>query len=250
MGNPEEYEAGSPTSGRSVSISPEGDLPVDGSARQLVTESPPSPPRRRRLLIVAFVIMVVVMLVTIISLAVVLSRNNSNDSTGNPNDSIGDTSPTMNPVVMADRKAAVEAWIVQQGYSSAESLAQSDSPQSRAVEFMVESMGLSVPTESTSDESIAWMERYALVVFYYSLRGETWLDQSNFLDAANSCCVWNVVVLLSDNQYYQQGVSCDETSLRIKAMQFCKCLHFLTCYYFMNRHFDSSGESSWNWPGW
>jgi hypothetical protein len=166
--------------------------------------------------------MALVMLVTIVSLAVVLSRNNNNGN-GNPDDSIGDKAPTMSPAVMADRKAAVEAWIVQEGYSSAESLAQSDSPQSRAVEFMVKSMGLDVPTESTSDKSIAWMERYVLVVFYYSLRGEQWMDQSNFLDAENSCCIWNVGLLTLANEYYEQGAFCDETFLRIKKIQFCEC---------------------------
>ncbi|KAI2492840.1 Leucine Rich Repeat [Fragilaria crotonensis] len=126
----------------------------------------------------------------------------------------------MSPAVMANRRAAVEAWVVQQGYSSAESLAELDSPQSRAVEFMVESMGLDVPTESTSDESIAWMERYVLVVFYYSLRGEQWLDQSNFLEAANTCCLWNVILRTRTNDFYEQGASCDETSQRIKKIQF------------------------------
>jgi hypothetical protein len=225
MGNPDDYVAGSPTSeppGAGNVSSPEADLPVEGSARQLVTESPPSPPRARRWLIAAFVAMALVMLVTIVSLAVVLSRNNNNGN-GNPDDSIGDKAPTMSPAVMADRKAAVEAWIVQEGYSSAESLAQSDSPQSRAVEFMVKSMGLDVPTESTSDKSIAWMERYVLVVFYYSLRGEQWMDQSNFLDAENSCCIWNVGLLTLANEYYEQGAFCDETFLRIKKIQFCEC---------------------------
>ena len=228
MGNPEEYETGSPTpsgeptSGRSVNISPESDLPVEGSARQLVTESPPSPPARRWL-IPAFVIMVVVMLVIIISLAVALSRNNSNNSSANSNNSVGNTSPTMSPADMANRQAAVEAWIVQQGYSSAESLADSSSPQSRAVAFMVDSMVLNVPTESTSDESIAWMERYALVVFYYSLNGEQWSFQSNFLDMTSPCCVWNIILQSSTNHLYQQGAFCDQTSQRIKKIQFCKC---------------------------
>ena len=224
MGNPDDFVAGSPTSettgARNVSISPEADLPVEGSARQLVTESPPSPPRARRWVIPAFVTMVLIMLVTIVSLAVVLSRNNSNNYTGNPNDSIGDKSPTMSPAGMAERKAAVEGWILQQGYSSAESLAQSDSPQSRAVEFMVKSMGLNVPTESTSDESIAWMERYVLVVFYYSLRGEQWMYRSNFLEAENSCCDWNGLLQVSEDTLFELGTFCDNASLRIKKIQF------------------------------
>ncbi|KAI2501546.1 hypothetical protein MHU86_12923 [Fragilaria crotonensis] len=118
MVNPKELEAGSLTNAGSVSI--EGDLPVEGSARQLVTESPPSPPRGRRWLVPALVIMVVVMFVTIIALAVELFRNNnSDDPTG-----IDKATPTMSPIVMSNRKAAIETWIVQQGYSSAESLAE------------------------------------------------------------------------------------------------------------------------------
>lgn len=208
MGVPDVYGPGSPTSApvSDRSIAHEVDLPVEGSNRHLVTESPPSPTRARRWLIPGFVLMIVVMTAVIVALAVVLSRNNGGSAS---------------PADVANRQATVDEWIVQQGYSSAESLADANSPPSRAAAFMAESTDLNVPTESSSTESVAWMERYALAVFFYALNGEGWLTDCNFLNVATSSCDWNVMVPL-DNDYYALGASCTGTSGRIGALIFSK----------------------------
>ena len=205
----DKYVPGSLSLSDEVSAVPTGDLPIEGSNRQLVTESPPSPTRSRRCWIATIAIVLVVLLATIIGLAIGLSNSKN-------------SSAASSSVDMAARQTSIQAWVVQQGYSSSESFSDSNSPQSRAAKFMASSLNMDVPNDPTLTESILWMERYVLVVLYYSFQGPTWNWQCNFLEEQMSSCEWNIPKVLDDNYYISQGASCNENSDRISAIEFGK----------------------------
>lgn len=84
----------------------------------------------------------------------------------------------------------VRELIMEKGISSREDLDNPDSPQGRALEFFanVDKFPLSI----VEDEQRV-IERYGLVVYYYALGGEEWLDNLNFLAPEADHCLWNVI---------------------------------------------------------
>ena len=281
--------------------SPHLDLPVEGSQRQLVTETPDPDPKRRWLLPAAGLLLVV-MLAVIIGLSVGLTNSKSSNSQaspptettttattakcpnvpvggcsicgtnscvvdpdrivsvrgGNPSSvSCGDlqdtgyagalttseciyyssliqdicgctaatpvAAPTLSPAEVDSRLADTEAWIVQQQYSSEDSLKDSMSPQSYAAKYMATSTTIQLPTDSTSSDAITWLERYVLTVVYYALNGPRWSYQHSFLDPTVLPCDWNSPIeLASMNGYLLEGASCYGTAGRVDTFQWCK----------------------------
>ena len=322
MGDPEEATATS-TSLRSIQPS-EADLPVEGSQRQLVLETPQQS-SSKRWLIPAAVLLIAAMLAVIIGLSVGLSDSKSDEVNSNiggsspgaapsaasagaapsessagaapsescpaipaggcsvcgPNSCVSNPSaifsfpgqplapcgelqeagysgivplehcPILPPLIkktcacvtitpsasaeaMESRQVDAGAWIVSQGYSSTDALKDPDSPQSKAAKFMVDSIGIEVPTETTDPfSSFQWMERYALAVFYYALNGDNWLYRESFLARTLPSCQWFSTVLTSGGTR-AVGASCTDASDRVNTLQFCK--YECTCYWITNRH--------------
>lgn len=84
----------------------------------------------------------------------------------------------------------VRKLVMEKGISSREDLDNPGSPQARALEFFanVDKFPLSV-----EEDEQRVIERYALVVYYYALGGEDWLDDLNFLTAEADHCLWNAI---------------------------------------------------------
>ena len=308
MGDPEEATA-PPTSLRSIQTS-EADLPIEGSQRQLVLETP-QPSSTKRRLIPGALLLIAAMLAVIIGLSVGLSNSNSDDLNSNiggsspgaapsasfpgafpsascpavpaggcsvcgPNSCVSNPSaifsfpsqplapcgelqeagysglvpleycPMLPPLVqetcscvttaavMESRQVDAEAWILSQEYSSINALNDPGSPQSKAAKFMVDSIGIEVPTETTNPfSSFQWMERYALAVFYYALNGDNWLYRESFLARTLPSCQWFSTVLTSGGTR-AVGASCTDASDRVNTLQFCK--YECTCYCITNRY--------------
>ena len=224
MGDPEEATA-PPTSLRSIQTS-EADLPIEGSQRQLVLETP-QPSSTKRRLIPGALLLIAAMLAVIIGLSVGLTKSNSEEVNSNIGESSPGTAPitqTASPAVVESRQVDVEAWIVSQEYSSVNALNDPDSPQSKAAKFMVDSTSIEVPTE-TADPflSFQWMERYALAVFYYALNGDNWLYHENFLERTLPSCQWFSAVV-QFQRILPMGASCTDAtrSDRVDILYFCK----------------------------
>ena len=57
------------------------------------------------------------------------------------------------------------------------------------------------PGGSSANESLVIIERYIMVLLYYSTKGTMWSNQYNFLDVTTSVCKWK------DN--YGKGIWCN-----------------------------------------
>jgi hypothetical protein len=134
---------------------------------------------------------------------------------------------TLAPSDIPDRADEIRTWIIGEGYSSEESLMDPASPQSLALDFMVEDMLFKIPNEASSeDESFAWMQRYVASILYFALDGENWTLQLHFLDHTLDTCSW--FVSLGIAQAF--GVFCDATSMRVTVIQIGKApSSFVSC---------------------
>mmetsp|Transcript_30566 Transcript_30566/g.46902 ORF Transcript_30566/g.46902 Transcript_30566/m.46902 type:complete len:730 (+) Transcript_30566:131-2320(+) len=96
-------------------------------------------------------------------------------------------------------------------FSDERDLADNGSPQNLAADWMANKDPLRYPVPSDSMEVGAYhfLQRYALVVFYYALEGDSWNSTLNFLSEEHTCS-WNAEFPSVDNEKITVGVDCNE----------------------------------------
>ncbi|KAI2513129.1 hypothetical protein MHU86_1167 [Fragilaria crotonensis] len=123
-------------------------------------------------------ILIVVAAVT--TTAVVLSTRGSGDANSSAETLESTMSPSSSPTFIND-----EILIAASRISGWEALNKEDSPQMKAVGWM------STFDETDFDEfGSAFIQRYCLVVFYFSTGGPNWLNQHSWLDPKLHVCSW------------------------------------------------------------
>jgi hypothetical protein len=89
------------------------------------------------------------------------------------------------------------------------SLAKQGSPQFRAAEWMADDDTLALPLERGGQ----FLQRYALVVFYYATQGDvTWSHQLKFLTNTHECN-WKYDAIDDDGNDVTLGVFCDDNDV-------------------------------------
>lgn len=86
------------------------------------------------------------------------------------------------------------------------------SPQNLAADWMAnkDPLGYPVPTDYMEVGAYHFLQRYALVVFYYALEGDSWNSTLNFLSDEHTCS-WNAQFpTIHHDEQYTVGVDCNE----------------------------------------
>ena len=65
-----------------------------------------------------------------------------------------------------------------------------NSPQDRALKWIMNEDALNLPTPTTTEEKARLIQRYILAVLYYATGGEQWKNQYSFLSQKHEC-LWN-----------------------------------------------------------
>jgi uncharacterized protein YjbI with pentapeptide repeats len=106
----------------------------------------------------------------------------------------------------------VETFLVMQGYASKEEMSDDLSPQSKAVDWLVHNDGDgSVAVPNADDFTTGYTEflqRYALVVLFFTTAGENWNYTWNMLVPNRRTCEWNRGGTLNNGQVFQFGARC------------------------------------------
>lgn len=188
--------------------------------------APPARPRskmsqrrckQRIILAVSFVIVIVVS----VTIGVIVGRDTAppgNTDSSNPfssywgNDAGDKNSPTSPPdegeTIYRNRQHEISELVAKLGWSDALKVNEDGSPQFLAAKWMADED----PANLDIEDALDFRQRYALVVIYYSLTGETeswenvhmpWLSQENV-------CKWRTAVLNEngDGSYVEFGVRC------------------------------------------
>jgi len=206
-------------SARSIQL---GDLPVEGGSQimRVATSNKRSPKKKRRL-VIGSVVLLLILIGVAVGLGVALTKGKQDDTTGMSQSatsmaSSGDKTVSATPVPTSAptepartllKLADVKAYVKIKQISSVEDVERDDSPQAKAALFMAED-SYPVPTSETFyNETIFWMERYAMVVFYYSTEGSGWIYDYNFLTPNVTICGWGRT-LVKPSGYYREGIGC------------------------------------------
>jgi len=105
---------------------------------------------------------------------------------------------------LSDRFAAIADLAVEHGWADAASLhTTGTSPEHKACHWLAYTDEMQLPVDATPE----FQNRFLLALFYYSLNGEQWDEQMNFL-TAKSVCQWNEVYTTKVNLPVTVGVSC------------------------------------------
>lgn len=100
------------------------------------------------------------------------------------------TSSNNNDQTLQERQANVRSQILNV-ISSAQDLNDTSTPQYKAFEWITQRDDLSpIGNTSTTPQIQKLITRYVLAVFYYSLRGPTWLEQNGWLQGNQDECDW------------------------------------------------------------
>ncbi len=140
--------------------------------------------------------------------------NNIKD--GNEQDNHGDVNTPTGAVLTREESLTKIA----QGVSSQEALDTPDSPQARALEWLIEHDAAKVTPSAGRSEDEQVQERYILAVFYYATGGVDWFDSFYFL-SQNHVCNWK-------NLDFGMGVQCEDGSPTVTGLKFGK---FIVCVF-------------------
>jgi len=96
-------------------------------------------------------------------------------------------------------------------FSDERDLADIGSPQNLAADWMAnkDPLRYPVPTDSMEVGAYHFLQRYALVVFYYALDGDFWNSTLHFLSEEHTCS-WNAEFPSVDDEKFTVGVDCNE----------------------------------------
>ena len=131
------------------------------------------------------------------------------------------TAPTDGRPLESSRTADIIAFLSEQGFTDASVAWTSGSPQNRAVVFMAtqDELQLQVPPSSTHPDAIPFVQRYAVLVFYYSL------GVTDVLTSAPTC-EWYRDFQSVGNSTVPIGVICNEKDyvhlIQARKLLFCQ----------------------------
>jgi len=165
---------------------------------------------RRKTLLYAILAGVCLLLVIIIPVSIASSRKNT-------------SSRGRTQALSQQSSRFQETMAYLSDYVDNDSLADNHSPQFRAAEWMADDDPLQLPLEKDGH----FLQRYALVVFYYATQGEAeWTHQLKFLTDHHECD-WNRNFTFDDGSSELFGVRCDDDKvvdqLVIGKYGYCTC---------------------------
>ena len=163
--------------------------------------------RRKKCAIYGAVLIAVVLIATIIGVSVSKSKSRSGGSTSSvqntgsgpsttstpPAPSPSQPAPTAAPeMTNAEREKAARAYLMTTGVSLEDDLADSSSPQHKALKWISKEDTLRVPIPSNPEDlgtskARKFVQRYALATFYYATEGDNWFYPFSFLSGKDEC---------------------------------------------------------------
>lgn len=156
------------------------------------------------------------------------NNNGSDGAVGNDVDTNGDgipDTPTTEVAPDESRKQAILSFLSVR-ISHSEDFEAPDTPQNKALLWMTtDPYYPNIPTDPGNyDSSYRFVQRYIMVVFYYAMGGEAWLNQCDFLNTESSVCNWNFLLPPTDDQKgYTYGVQCNSDE-EITDILLCKLI--------------------------
>lgn len=111
---------------------------------------------------------------------------------------------------MLDR-TEVETFLFSQGYVSENDMNDGNSPQHKAITWLVESDGagsVAVPNQEDSFGYTEFLQRYVLVVLYFATSVSGWKTKWNMLTPGLDTCAWNKGATADDGRVFRFGARC------------------------------------------
>jgi hypothetical protein len=125
-----------------------------------------------------------------------------------------------------DRMVATSEFLNANEISTQQALVDRNSPQYKAARWIANQDAERLDIPETSEDPYRFIQRYAVAVLYYSLGGDNWTSQLNFLSDDHECS-WNDEIADENNELYAVGVSCGP-KLHIESLLARKSCHFTT----------------------
>jgi len=191
--------------------------------------------RKKTLLLSAIAVLLLVAIVAIPTIIVTGNNKSSNSSnsknieanngggssSNNNKDTTEDTTedeegglritPTSSPYLQA-----VLQYFIQEGVTSEQVFANTDSPQRKAAEWLAETdtffeTGYIPETNRTEYDGYRFMARYIMATNYFALGGDDWIVDLNFL-SEQDICFWNYVEVIDEDagESNDYGVFCGD----------------------------------------
>jgi Leucine-rich repeat (LRR) protein len=109
-----------------------------------------------------------------------------------------------------DRVSSVMSFLIDEEISTKADVTNVGSPQNRAAHFMAtdDTAKFKIPSSKSDVDSYKFIQRYALVTFYYALGGKSWDDGMNFL-GSNDTCNWFKELTTDGGQRNNFGAQCN-----------------------------------------
>ena len=141
------------------------------------------------------------------------SKNPRTDKTPGDSGQFFDRHPNSD---LTQRFQDIVNFIGQFEYTDIKAMTTDGTPQFNAVQWMADQdpAELDVPSTTNYDEAMDFVQRYVLVVFFFSTNGETWDNNLNFLSGYHVCS-WNENIVASaeasvgNYDGWQSGVQCN-----------------------------------------
>ncbi|KAI2512477.1 hypothetical protein MHU86_1930 [Fragilaria crotonensis] len=133
------------------------------------------------------------------------------------------TTPAPTVLDVYEKAQLLRDFVIEQNFSKANRFDNVDSPQSRALFFMIQDdlvdLPVPIPRSTISQETIVqWRQRYVMSLFYYALMGDDWTLKLNFVDHTLPTCSWNQNFTFPGGQVTTLGVLCDNDA-RVDAIR-------------------------------
>jgi hypothetical protein len=172
---------------------------------------PPSPPLQKqqdgcgRRYMVGGVLLALVCIAAIVVVSVIAPERSTPSTVQASSSTVSENSYDSPP---ASREEAFQRLLT--GISTPESWQTTGSPQSKALDWIVEYDSAQLDPSTANPRDV--QERYILAVFYYAVGGAKWFDSFYFLSQSH-VCDWN-------NVDFGLGVQCDEATKAINGFKF------------------------------
>lgn len=187
------------------------DVPIEGGGRKVLAVESENSSSERNKKIVCVVVGLVAIVALGVGIALSVTASSGTKSGGAPGGTTTSSPtrvPTPSPTFFPDTDLGkVQAFLVTNGYSTAEQVLDSSSPQGRAALELSSGDGIGGGPSDSTVPSLAWTQRYIMTVFYYALNGNGWNDDFGFL-ASEDVCDWNVVQDFEGEEDIPIGVHC------------------------------------------
>jgi hypothetical protein len=106
-----------------------------------------------------------------------------------------------------DRMVATSEFLTANEISTQQALVDRNSPQYKAASWIANKDAERLDIPETSEDPYRFIQRYAVVVLYYSLGGDNWTSRLNFLSDDHECS-WYDEIADENNELFAVGVSC------------------------------------------